>query len=198
MGPQGPIGATGATGATGPIGPVGPQGPQGEVGPQGPAGATGATGATGPIGPVGPQGPAGTVLGYANFYALMPPDNPAPIPAGGDIAFPNDAVNTGIITRTSDTEFSALEAGTYLVYYSATFTEGAQMALTVNGAEIAYTVVGRRDGDTQLSGMALITVSAGDTVTVRYPEGTGADVILTPTSGGTEPVAAQLIFLRLA
>ena len=27
-----------------------------------------------PAGPVGPAGPAGGVLNYADFYALMPPD----------------------------------------------------------------------------------------------------------------------------
>ena len=41
-----------------------PPGPMGPAGPQGPIGETGAQ---------GPQGLPGGVLGYADFYALMPP-----------------------------------------------------------------------------------------------------------------------------
>ncbi len=37
----------------------------------------GSMGSRGPQGPVGETGPAGSVLGYADFYALMPPDNAA-------------------------------------------------------------------------------------------------------------------------
>ena len=55
-------------------GPTGPTGPQGI-----PGGPTGLTGATGAIGPTGPQGDTGGVLGYADFYALMPPDNAATV-----------------------------------------------------------------------------------------------------------------------
>ncbi len=36
-------------------------------------------GSMGPAGETGPQGPAGSVLGYADFYALMPPDNEATV-----------------------------------------------------------------------------------------------------------------------
>ena len=49
---------------------MGPQGPAGETGPAGPVGATG---------PIGPQGEPGGTLGFADFYALMPPDNAAAV-----------------------------------------------------------------------------------------------------------------------
>ena len=67
-----------------PPGPQGPAGPIGATGPQGPTGETGPTGAT------GPQGPAGGVLNYADFYALMPPDNAAAVAPGTDVSFPQD------------------------------------------------------------------------------------------------------------
>ena len=35
-----------------------------------------------------PQGPAGGVLGYADFYALMPPDNSATVASGTNVSFP--------------------------------------------------------------------------------------------------------------
>lgn len=75
IGVPGPTGPTGpAGGPTGPTGATGPTGPQGVAGDVGPAGATGPTGATGAT---GATGPAGSISGFANFYALMPPDNAA-------------------------------------------------------------------------------------------------------------------------
>ena len=200
VGPQGPAGPAGATGATGPIGPIGPQGPQGEVGPQGPAGPTGATGATGATGPVGPQGPAGTVLSYANFYATMPPDNPALITPGEDVAFPTNGViaNTDI-GRTGDTTFLLSEAGTYLVSYILSATEAGQLVLTLNGAELASTLVGRDSGGAQLVGSSIITTATADSIlTVRNPAASTENLLLTPSAGGASPVTAQLVILRLA
>ena len=40
--------------------------------------------------PMGPQGPAGGVLNYADFIALMPPDNAAAVAPGTDVSFPQD------------------------------------------------------------------------------------------------------------
>ena len=90
-GPQGPIGETGPVGPQGPAGVAGPTGPQGPVGATGPAGSQGPAGVAGPVGPqgpigetgpAGPQGPAGGVLGFADFFALMPPDNAATVAPG--------------------------------------------------------------------------------------------------------------------
>ena len=80
------------------------------TGPQGPIGETGATGA---VGPTGPQGIPGGLLSYADFYALMPPDNAAPVAPGVDVSFPQDGPNSGIgISRVSAIEFDLEEIGT--------------------------------------------------------------------------------------
>lgn len=51
--------------------------------------------------PPGPQCPAGGVLNYADFYALMPPDNAATVAPGTDVSFPQDGPNSGTdISRT--------------------------------------------------------------------------------------------------
>ena len=55
--------------------PHGPPGPRGPVGPRS---------------PIGETGPAGGVLNYADFYALMPPDNTASVAPGTDVSFPQD------------------------------------------------------------------------------------------------------------
>ena len=223
QGPQGPIGLTGPAGPQGiqgepgPAGAVGPTGPQGPVGltgpagPQGPAGATGATGATGPQGPIGltgpagPQGiqgepgPAGTVLGFADFYALMPGDNAAPIAAGEDVAFPQDGPNSGDgISRAGAASFILEDIGIYQVMFNPSVDEAGQLVLTLNGTEIPYTVVGRATGTSQIVGNAIIqTTTAGSVLTVRNPEGTATSLTLTPSAGGTEPVSAHLVITRL-
>lgn len=193
-GPQGPVGETGAIGPQGPIGPVGPVGPQGPIGPAGP------TGPQGPIGETGPQGPAGTVLAFAEFYALMPPDNTTTVAAGTDVEFPQDGPNSGTgISRISEDTFNLEDVGTYLVQFVVTAGEGGQLILTLNGADLPYTVVGRETGAAQIVGTSLVTTTEPDSVlTVRNPEGTAPPLALTPSAGGTRPVSAQLIILQLA
>lgn len=211
-GPQGPIGETGATGPQGPIGPagptgpVGPQGPIGETGPTGPQGPIGPAGPTGPVGPqgpigeTGPQGPAGTVLAYADFYALMPPDNTTTVAAGTDVDFPQNGPNSGTgISRISADSFNLADIGTYLVQFQVTAGEGGQLMLTLNGADLPYTVAGREAGASQIVGMALVTTTTANSVlTVRNPEGTAPPLTLTPGAGGTRPVSAHLIILQLS
>jgi len=207
-GPQGPIGATGAVGPQGPVGetgPAGPQGPVGETGPAGPQGPVGATGAVGPQGPVGetgpagPQGPAGGVLGFADFYALMPGDNSATIAPGTDVSFPQDGPNSGTgIARSGPSSFALTEIGTYQVLFDVSVTEAGQLVLTLNGADLDYTVVGRDAGSTQIVGMSLVTTTEENSVlTVRNPEGTSAALTITPLAGGTRPVSAHLVITQL-
>ena len=203
QGIQGPIGETGPVGPQGPIGETGPQGPVGPAGPQGiqgPVGETGPAGPQGPIGETGPQGIPGGVLGFADFYALMPPDNTATVAPGTDVSFPQDGANSGTgITRVDDSSFSLAEIGTYQVLFEVSVDEAGQLLLTLNGADLAYTVVGRETGASQIVGMALVTTTAVDSViTVRNPDGTAAALTITPLAGGTRPVSAHLVITRLA
>ena len=203
QGIQGPVGETGPQGPigeTGPQGPVGPAGPQGLQGIQGPVGETGPVGPQGPVGETGPQGIPGGVLGFADFYALMPPDNTATVAPGTDVSFPQDGANSGTgITRVDDSSFSLAEIGTYQVLFEVSVDEAGQLLLTLNGADLAYTVVGRETGASQIVGMALVTTTAVDSViTVRNPDGTAAALTITPLAGGTRPVSAHLVITRLA
>lgn len=214
-GPQGPMGLTGAQGMQGPqgprgeTGPAGPQGPQGDVGPQGPqgpigaTGATGATGAQGPqgeIGPTGPRGLPGGVLSYAEFYALMPPDNTATVAVGGDVAFPrNGSIANTNIGRTSDTAFLLSAVGTYLVTFNVPVTEAGQLVLTLNGAELPYAVFGRATGTSDITGTVIVTTTtANNVLTVRNPTANAAALTVTPTAGGTLPSTAHLTIVQLA
>ncbi len=202
QGPQGPVGPAGATGAQGPQGEIGPQGPQGPIGPAGATGATGATGAQGPQGETGPQGPRGLpggVLSYADFYALMPTDNPDEIAPGGDVAFPRNGViaNTNI-GRVNDTEFLLNSAGTYLVMWHATATEASQLVLTLNNVELPSTVVGVNSPAGEMVGFTILTIAGVSTITLRNAAANDDDVTLTESPGGALPVSAHLTIIQLA
>ena len=208
IGPQGPVGDTGAIGPQGPAGVAGPAGPQGPVGVAGPAGPQGPTGEAGPIGPqgpagvagpAGPQGPAGGVLNYADFYALMPPDNSATVAPGTDVSFPQDGPSSGSgIARSGPSSFNLAEIGTYQVLFQVSATETGQLILTLNGLDLAYTVAGRAPGSSQIVGMAIVeTTVINSILTVRNPEGTAAALTITPLAGGTRPVSAHLVITQI-
>ena len=208
VGPQGPAGVAGPVGPQGPAGvagPIGPQGPAGEAGPTGPQGPAGETGPAGPqgpageAGPVGPQGPAGGILNYADFFALMPPDNSATVAPGTDVSFPQDGPNSGAgIARSGPDSFNLAEIGTYQVLFQVSVTEAGQLLLTLNGEDLAYTVAGRATGSSQIIGMAIVeTTTINSVLTVRNPEGTAAALTITPLAGGTRPVSAHLVITQL-
>ncbi len=225
-GPQGPIGETGAQGPQGERGPVGPQGPRGfqglpgpqgpagdvgPVGPQGPIGETGAQGPQGERGPAGPQGPQGAtgaqgprglpggILSYADFYALMPPDNSATVAPGTDVSFPqNGPIANTNIGRLGPSSFYLGPIGTYQILFQVSVTEAGQLILTLNGQDLAYTVAGRATGTSEIVGMAIVTTTAANsTLTVRNPAGNAAALTITPLAGGTRPVSAHLVITQI-
>ncbi|EJR99327.1 hypothetical protein IKO_05288 [Bacillus cereus VDM034] len=190
-GPPGPTGETGSTGATGPSGEIGP------------TGATGLQGPTGATGLQGPTGATGTVLDFADFYALMPPDNAATVAVGGDVDFPRDGPFSGAgIARTGADTFNLSAIGSYQVLFQVSVTEAGQLVLTLNSGagavELAYTVVGRATGTSQIVGMALVQTSVINSIlTVRNPASESTALTITPLAGGTESVSAHLVITRL-
>ena len=157
-GATGATGATGAIGVTGVTGGTGPTG-AGSTGATGGTGATGATGVgtTGATGATGGTGAAGGVLDFADFFALMPPDNAATVAVGTDVDFPQDGPTSGgTITRLGSNSFNLGAIGTYEVLFQVSVSEAGQLILTLNGADLTYTVVGRATGTSQIIGMALL------------------------------------------
>ncbi|WP_146022759.1 collagen-like protein [Paenibacillus castaneae] len=211
-GAAGPAGATGATGAAGAAGPAGATGATGAAGAAGPAGATGATGAAGAAGAAGPAGATGAtgaagatgatggVLSFADFFALMPPNNAATVGVGTDVSFPQDGPTSGTtITRTGPSSFNLGAIGTYQILFQVSITEAGQLILTINGADLAYTVVGRATGTSQIVGMALVqTTVINSILTVRNPAGNSTALTITPLAGGTRPVSAHLVITQIA
>ncbi|PET68806.1 hypothetical protein CN533_25210 [Priestia megaterium] len=207
QGPQGEIGPQGIQGEIGPAGPAGPAGvagPPGAAGPQGPQGEPGPAGAQGIQGPIGPQGLPGGVLAFADFYALMPPNNAVPVAPGSDVDFPNDGPNGGAqIFRTGADTFNLSAIGVYQVLFQVGVDEAGQLVLTLNSGagatELAYTVVGRATGTSQIVGLALVQTSVVNSIlTVRNPASEPTALTITPLAGGTESVSAHLVITRLA
>ncbi len=148
----------------------------------------------------GPAGPSGTALNYADFYALMPPDNSATVAPGTDVSFPQDGPNSGAsIIRTGASSFNLSEIGTYQVFFNVPVSEAGQLELTINGAPLEYTVVGRATGTSDISGMFLVdTTTINSILTVRNPAGNAAALTITPLAGGTDPVSAHLVIIQIA
>ena len=110
-----------------------------------------------------------------------------------------DGPNSGTgITILNNTSFNLTNIGTYQVLFQASIAEAGQLELTLNGAHLDYTVVGRATGTNQLIGIALITTPVTNSVlTVRNPSGNSTALTLTPLAGGNSPVSAHLTIQRL-
>lgn len=154
-----------------------------------------------PQGPIGPRGPSGArgVLNFADFYALMPPDNAATVAPGTDVSFPQDGPNSGTdIARTGPSSFNLAQIGTYQILFQVSVTEAGQLILTLNGDDLAYTAAGRATGTSQIIGMAIVTTTAINSIlTVRNPAGNAAALGITPLAGGTRPVSAHLVITQI-
>jgi hypothetical protein len=129
----------------------------------------------------------------------MPPDNPATAAPGTNVEFPQ-------IGPTSSTTISQLDAsnfllaaiGTYQVLFQVSVNEAGQLMLALNGVPLAYTVVGRATGTSQIVGMSLVTTSTtNSTLNVQNPMGNSTALTITPLAGGTYPVAAHLVITQI-
>ena len=129
----------------------------------------------------------------------MPPDNAATVAPGTDVSFPQDGPTSfSSIARTGPSSFNLADIGVYRVAFTVPVTEAGQLILTLNGADLAYTVVGRATGTVQIAGEALVqTTSVNSILTVRNPAGNSTALTITPLAGGTRPVSASLIVERL-
>ena len=138
-------------------------------------------------------------MSYADFYALMPPDNAATIAPGTDVSFPqNGPIANTNIGRLGPSSFHLGPIGTYQVLFQVNVTQAGQLILTLNGQDLPYTVAGRATGASQIIGMAIVTTTTANSVlTVRNPASNPAALIITPTAGGTRPVSAHLVITQI-
>ena len=129
----------------------------------------------------------------------MPPDNSASIAPGADVDFPQNGPTSGTgITRATTSSFNLADIGIYQIQFQVSVTEAGQLILTLNGADLEYTVSGRATGTDQIIGIALVeTTAANSVLTVRNPSGNAAALTITPLAGGTRPVSAHLVITQI-
>lgn len=150
-------------------------------------------------GATGPQGASSGGLNFADFYALMPPDNAVIVAPGTDVSFPQYGPNSGSdIARIGDDSFNLAQIGTYQVLFQVGVTEAGQLELTLNGAPLAYTVVGRVTGTSQIIGLVILTTTTINSVLiVRNPADNSTALTITPLASGTQPVSAHLVITQI-
>lgn len=129
----------------------------------------------------------------------MPPDNAATVAPGTDVSFPQDGPNSGTdIARTSASTFNLAQIGNYQVLFQVSVNEAGQLILTLNVADLEYSVVGRATGTDQIIGLAIVTTTSVNSIlTVRNPAGNAAALTITPNAGGTRPVSAHLVITQI-
>jgi hypothetical protein len=103
------------------------------------------------------------------------------------VPFSNNGPLDGISHTAGTTTFTVSEAGTYLFAYSVTITSGigAQIALAVNGVVDSSTSVELVESATEATGIATLTLSAGDVITLRNNSVTALTLVLAPSVGAS-------------
>jgi hypothetical protein len=178
-------------------------GAQGIPGVAGPAGAPGLAGVAGAAGIQGIPGIPGApgILDFSDFYSLQGgafSDNSPPVAAGGAVVFANDGSSNGTITRTGPSSFNLPAIGTYLVLFQVDVTAAAQLQLRLNSGLILNSVVGRATGSSQITGISLVTTTTANSVLeVINPPGNSTTIAVPPNDGGTQPISAHLVILRI-
>ena len=137
------------------------------------------------------------------FYARMPSDNAATVAAGAPVQFPQTfAGNQNGVLRATASDFILVEAGTYEVSWQVSVTEPGQLEVwtgpTIAQSGLAYTVVGRATGTSQIVGHTLVSALAGTFLSIRNPAGNSPALTITPSAGGTHAVSANLLIKRIA
>jgi hypothetical protein len=178
-------------------------GAQGIAGVAGPAGAPGLAGAAGAQGIQGIPGIPGApgILGFSDFYSLQGgafSDNSPPVAAGGAVVFARNGSTSGTATRLGPSSFNLPVIGTYLVLFQVDVTAAAQLMLRLNGGLVLDSVVGRATGSSQITGMSLVTTTLVNSVLeVINPPGNATTIAVPPDDGGTQPISAHLVIIRI-
>lgn len=135
---------------------------------------------------------------FADFFAMMPPDNAATVAAGADVQFPQNGPSSGSIFRVSPGQFSLPSIGAYQVMFQVSVSEQAQLVISLNGVELPTSVAGRSAGSSQVVGLAIVqNVQVNSILSIRNPAGSPIALTIAPLAGGTSPVSAHLVITKL-
>ncbi|MGG3279742.1 collagen-like repeat preface domain-containing protein [Paenibacillus solani] len=168
-GETGPTGSTGTTGATGEIGAAGDTGLSGATGVTGPIGvidslgATGVTGLTDSTGPIGPTGST-TLVGGSLTYAGTTQN----VNSNAPVTFSSSTLQG--VTYNGSTTLTIETAGFYYFDWQVSLGEGQPapntFGIVVNGNTASGASMNSNSTNTEVSGLAVINLSAGNTVSL--------------------------------
>lgn len=196
VGPQGDTGSQGPAGAAGSAGVQGLPGVPGVAGPMGTPGVAGANGTDGATGPQGVQGATGAAGSGLSEYAHIYNESAQVIAIEADIIFSNNGVSTSGIFHPPGTSLIFISnGGDYEIAFSVSGVEPNQFALFVNGAPFSGATYASGSGTQQNNGVAIVSLAAGDVVTVRNHTSAAA-VTLQTLAGGTQTNVNASILIR--
>ena len=167
----------------------------------GPAGEDG-VGIQGPQGEVGETGPQGADVGiseYAYVYNLTAQS----VAQNASVTFDtNGLMSAGITHIAGEEEIAFTTAGIYTVTFSVSGTEPNQFALFLgpagNETLVAGSIYASGAGTQQNVGQVIVTVAAGDVLTLRNHLSTSAVGLATPIGGTEANVNASVHIMLVA
>ncbi|WP_427854421.1 BclA C-terminal domain-containing protein, partial [Desulfosporosinus metallidurans] len=138
----------------------------------------------------GPTGSGLASFGYVYDLAILAN---ATIAGGSDVPFSDNGPLTNITHVAGSTTITVVTTGIYEIFYSVSFTAGlnASFALTVNGTVDASTPVPALVSVGEIAGQAILSLVAGDLITLRNNSLISAVLALSPSVG------AQFTIIRL-
>jgi hypothetical protein len=187
-------GVRGASGKTGARGADGAQGAAGTNGINGAQGAPGTNGINGHDGADGTPGPPAT-RDYAFLYDVLGQT----VAPSGDVLFRTEGPMTSEFAHVAgSSSITFATGGIFKVAISIAGSLRNQVGVTLNGVSVVGAIFGTDDNSQQNAGQTIISVAAGQVMTVRN-QSTTAAIPLDNTAGGTATnVDASILIERLA
>jgi hypothetical protein len=91
------------------------------------------------------------------------------------------------------------EEGVYKIFFVCTTGTQAQLAISINGVPLAYTIQGTNKGAGQLSVRTLVELKKGDIITIKNHTSANGSIVLTDHAGGSaDAMSALLTVFKIA
>jgi hypothetical protein len=126
--------------------------------------------------------------------------NPQSVNTEVDFVFDNQLnVNKLTFNNLNPTQVTINESGIYKVFFYGTTNTAVQLAFTVNGTPVNYTIQGTNKGAGQVSLRAILQLNANDYLTVRNHTSANGSIVFSAGAGGSLPsISGILTVFKLA
>jgi len=131
-------------------------------------------------------------------YAYITNSAAQVVSVGADVTFDNSSVLTSDFAHAAGSSTITINAaGTFALWFSVSGVEPNQFAVAQNGVAIASSRYGSGAGTQQTTGMTIVTLAAGDVLSLRNSSSAAA-VTLQALAGGTEAnINASIMIQKL-